>query len=90
MALCAYCCASLRITDAGFRVARITYTNAVLFPPMALARALQRRQIGRRADIGPAPVVAQHADATTRHGVVQQGAERRTAAGAEASSRMAW
>jgi SAM-dependent methyltransferase len=32
------------VTDAGFRVARITYTNAVLFPPMALARALQRRR----------------------------------------------
>lgn len=30
------------LTGAGFRVARITYTNAVLFPPMALARALQR------------------------------------------------
>jgi len=30
------------VTDAGFRVERITYTNAVLFPPMALARAIQR------------------------------------------------
>ena len=30
------------VTDAGFRVERITYTNAVLFPPMALARAVQR------------------------------------------------
>ncbi len=30
------------ITGAGFTVERITYTNAVLFPPMALARAIQR------------------------------------------------
>lgn len=30
------------VTDAGFRVERLTYTNAVLFPPMALARAVQR------------------------------------------------
>ena len=30
------------ITGAGFTIERITYTNAVLFPPMALARALQR------------------------------------------------
>jgi SAM-dependent methyltransferase len=30
------------VTGAGFRVSRLTYTNAVLFPPMALARALQR------------------------------------------------
>jgi SAM-dependent methyltransferase len=30
------------VTDAGFTLERITYTNAVLFPPMALARALQR------------------------------------------------
>lgn len=30
------------VTNAGFVVDRITYTNAVLFPPMALARALQR------------------------------------------------
>ena len=32
------------VTGAGFRVERLTYTNAVLFPPMALARALQRRR----------------------------------------------
>lgn len=30
------------ITGAGFTIDRITYTNAVLFPPMALARAVQR------------------------------------------------
>ncbi len=30
------------VTDAGFIVDRLTYTNAVLFPPMALARAVQR------------------------------------------------
>lgn len=30
------------VSDAGFSIDRITYTNAVLFPPMALARALQR------------------------------------------------
>ena len=33
---------STLLTGAGFRIERITYTNAVLFPPMALARALQR------------------------------------------------
>jgi SAM-dependent methyltransferase len=32
------------LTDAGFVVERLTYTNAVLFPPMALARAVQRRR----------------------------------------------
>jgi SAM-dependent methyltransferase len=32
------------LTGAGFTVVRITYTNAVLFPPMAIARALQRRR----------------------------------------------
>jgi SAM-dependent methyltransferase len=30
------------VSGAGFTVDRITYTNAVLFPPMALARAVQR------------------------------------------------
>lgn len=30
------------ITGAGFTIERLTYTNAVLFPPMAVARALQR------------------------------------------------
>jgi len=30
------------VTGAGFTIERITYTNAVLFPPMALARAIQR------------------------------------------------
>lgn len=30
------------VTGAGFTIDRITYTNAILFPPMALARAVQR------------------------------------------------
>jgi SAM-dependent methyltransferase len=30
------------VINAGFAVDRITYTNACLFPPMALARAIQR------------------------------------------------
>ncbi len=30
------------LTAGGFTIRRITYTNAVLFPPMAVARALQR------------------------------------------------
>jgi SAM-dependent methyltransferase len=30
------------VTGAGFAVDRMTYTNAILFPPMALARAVQR------------------------------------------------
>ncbi len=30
------------VQGAGFSVERLTYTNATLFPPMALARALQR------------------------------------------------
>lgn len=30
------------LTTAGFVIERLTYTNAVLYPPMALARALQR------------------------------------------------
>jgi SAM-dependent methyltransferase len=39
-----YSRASLRalLVDAGFSIERLTYTNAILFPPMALARALQR------------------------------------------------
>jgi len=32
------------VAAAGFTIERLTYTNAVLFPPMALARALQRRR----------------------------------------------
>jgi SAM-dependent methyltransferase len=35
---------SALVTGAGFEVDRLTYTNAVLFPPMALARAVQRRR----------------------------------------------
>jgi hypothetical protein len=30
------------LSGAGFHIERLTYTNAVLFPPMALARAVQR------------------------------------------------
>ena len=32
------------VTDAGFTIDRITYTNAVLFPPLALIRTLHRRR----------------------------------------------
>ena len=32
------------LTAAGFSIERLTYTNAVLFPAMALARAAQRRR----------------------------------------------
>jgi hypothetical protein len=32
------------LTSAGFSVERLTYTNAVLFPAMALGRAAQRRR----------------------------------------------
>jgi SAM-dependent methyltransferase len=32
------------MTRAGFSIERLTYTNAVLFPAMALARAVQRRR----------------------------------------------
>jgi SAM-dependent methyltransferase len=51
------------VEDAGFRVARITYTNAVLFAPMALVRAFQRRRgLAREQDahhdmsVPPAPI----------------------------------
>ena len=33
-----------RLETAGFRVARLTYTNATLVPPLAVARFLQRRR----------------------------------------------
>ena len=32
------------LTDQGFAIERLTYTNAVLFPAMAIARAVQRRR----------------------------------------------
>jgi SAM-dependent methyltransferase len=32
------------LTQAGFSIERLTYTNAILFPAMALARAAQRRR----------------------------------------------
>jgi SAM-dependent methyltransferase len=37
-----------RLTRAGFAMVRLTYTNASLFLPLALARALQRRRGLRR------------------------------------------
>jgi SAM-dependent methyltransferase len=53
------------VTDAGFTIERITYTNAVLFPPLALIRMLHRRrglaaESGAQAEITvpPAPVNA--------------------------------
>ena len=50
---------------AGFLVERLTYTNATLFPPLAIARLLQRRR-GLRSEseaeqeitVPPAPVNA--------------------------------
>ena len=54
---------STLLKDQGFVISRITYTNAVLFPPMALARAIQRwRGLSGEADavqdisVPPAPV----------------------------------
>jgi hypothetical protein len=41
---------STLLTNQGFVIKRITYTNAVLFPPMALARAIQRWRPLRRSD----------------------------------------
>jgi SAM-dependent methyltransferase len=32
------------LADAGFSIERLTYTNAVLFPAMAVGRAVQRRR----------------------------------------------
>jgi SAM-dependent methyltransferase len=51
------------LTGAGFSIERITYTNAVLFPAMALARTAQRRrglsaeeQADQEIRVPPAPV----------------------------------
>lgn len=51
------------LSGAGFRVERITYTNAVLFPPMAFARAVQRfrglsaeQEADQEIAVPPAPV----------------------------------
>ena len=48
---------------AGFSIERLTYTNAVLFPPMALARMSQRRrglskeeEADHEFNVPPAPV----------------------------------
>jgi SAM-dependent methyltransferase len=54
-----------RLERAGFRIARLTYTNATLFAPLALARLVQRRR-GLRAEgetaaeisVPPAPINA--------------------------------
>lgn len=51
------------LRGAGFRIERITYTNAVLFPPMALARAVQRarglsaeQDADQEISVPPAPI----------------------------------
>jgi SAM-dependent methyltransferase len=54
-----------RLQRAGFLVERLTYTNATLFPPLAIARLLQRRR-GLRSEsdadaeitVPPAPINA--------------------------------
>jgi len=52
-----------RLTAAGFTIVRLTYTNAALFVPLALARAMQRRRglksesdAQREISVPPAPV----------------------------------
>jgi len=54
---------SALLTRAGFTIERLTYTNAVLFPAMALARAVQRRrglsaehEADQEIRVPPAPV----------------------------------
>jgi SAM-dependent methyltransferase len=51
------------LTGRGFRIVRLTYTNAILFPPMAVARAIQRWRGLKREEaadqemrVPPAPV----------------------------------
>ena len=51
------------LAGAGFTIERMTYTNAVLFPPMAAARALQRarglsaeQDAGQEIRVPPAPI----------------------------------
>jgi len=54
-----------RMQRAGFTIERLTYTNATLFPPLAIARLLQRRR-GLRSEseadteisVPPAPINA--------------------------------
>ena len=54
-----------RLERAGFQIERLTYTNATLFPPLAIARLVQRRR-GLRAEseagaeiaVPPAPINA--------------------------------
>ena len=54
-----------RIERAGFSVERLTYTNATLFPPLAIARLIQRRrglrsesEAGAEISVPPAPINA--------------------------------
>ena len=54
-----------RLEGAGFSIVRLTYTNAALFPPLLVARLLQRRRgLRRETDAGheiavpPAPINA--------------------------------
>jgi SAM-dependent methyltransferase len=53
------------VTGAGFEIARLTYTNAALFIPLAVVRAVQRRrglaaegETEREISVPPAPVNA--------------------------------
>ena len=54
-----------RLEGAGFRIQRLTYTNATLFPALAIARLIQRRR-GLRSEseadaeisVPPAPINA--------------------------------
>jgi SAM-dependent methyltransferase len=54
-----------RMEKAGFLVQRLTYTNATLFPALAIARSIQRRrglrseqEAGAEISVPPAPVNA--------------------------------
>jgi ubiquinone/menaquinone biosynthesis C-methylase UbiE len=54
-----------RLEAAGFRIERLTYTNATLFPPMAIVRLLQRlrglrseSEAGAEISVPPEPVNA--------------------------------
>jgi SAM-dependent methyltransferase len=53
------------LRGAGFQIERLTYTNAILFPPMAAARAVQRyrglsdeQHAGQEIAVPPAPINA--------------------------------
>ena len=54
-----------RLEGAGFRIQRLTYTNATLFPALAIARLIQRRrglrsesEAGAEISVPPAPINA--------------------------------